>query len=149
MPWDGSFYEPPGPNEGHCSFSKQNTLRANSSIMASAARSERTCPSQSRLLLRDFSRLPGPNGELAPRLEKMTKARQIAGGGGGGERPALMIYPVELWNPCDFRRFPTTFRKRRNVRRAVFRRRLSTSEAILGDSLVKEPKIDFRCKLLH
>ena len=84
MPWDGSFYEPPGPNEGHCSFSKQNTLRANSSIMASAARSERTCPSQSRLLLRDFSRLPGPNGELAPRLEKMTKARQIAGGGGGG-----------------------------------------------------------------
>ena len=50
--------------------------------MASAARNERTCPSQSRLLLRDFSRLPGPNGELAPRLEKMTKARQIAGGGG-------------------------------------------------------------------
>ena len=60
-----------------------------------------------------------PNGELARRLEKMTKARQIPGGGGRGQRPAIMIYPVELWNPCDFRRFPTTFRKRRNVQISV------------------------------
>ena len=87
-----------------------------------------------------------PNGELARRLEKVTKAMQIPRGGGW---VAIMIYPVELWNPCDFRRFPTTFRKCRNVRRSVFRRRLSTSEATLGDSLVNEPKIHFRIKLLH
>ena len=86
-----------------------------------------------------------PNGQLARRLEKVTKAQQIPGAGW----VAIMIYPVELWNPYYFRRFPTTFRKCRNVRRSVFRRRLSTSEATLGDSLVKEPKIHFRYKLLH
>ena len=89
-------------------------------------------PSRSGLLLRDFSRLPlkeSSRGEMGSHYDT--------------------VYPVELWNPCDFRRFLTTFRKCRNVRRSVSRRRLSTSEAILGDSLVKEPKIHFRIKLLH
>ena len=149
-------------------FSQKNTLEASSSIMASEVRSEgtreRAAKPQAAQERESFLSSPfaiasplawllatPPNGELARRLEKMTNARQIPGGGGGRkkERPAIMIYPVDLWNPCDFRRFPTTFRKCRNVCRSVFRRRLSTSEATLGDSLVKEPKIHFRIKLLH
>ena len=161
LSWDGSFFEPPGPNEGDCSFPKKNTLRAGSSIMASEARSEGTREqAASRAEERDSFLSPPlavasplawllatpPNGQLARRLEKVTKAQQILGAGW----VAIMIYPVELWNPYYFRRrFPTTFRKCRNVRRSVFRRRLSTSEATLGDSLVKEPKIHFRYKLLH
>ena len=160
LSWDGSFFEQPGPNEGDCSFPKKNTLRASSSIMASEARSEGTREqATSRAEERDsFLSQPlavasplgwllatPPNGQLARRLEQVTKAQQIPGAGW----VAIMIYPVELWNPYYFRRFPTTFRKCRNVRRSVFRRLFSTSEATLGDSLVKEPKIHFRYKLLH
>ena len=151
----------PAPTKGIAVFPKKNTLRASSSIMASEARSEGTREqAASRAEERDSFLSPPlavasplawllatpPNGQLARRLEKVTKAQQILGAGW----VAIMIYPVELWNPYYFRRrFPTTFRKCRNVRRSVFRRRLSTSEATLGDSLVKEPKIHFRYKLLH
>ena len=97
MSWDGSFFEPPGPNEGHCSFPQKNTLQASSSVMASKARSEETREqAASRAEERDSflspplavaSPLAGllatpPNGELARGLEKVTKARQIPGGEG-------------------------------------------------------------------
>ena len=65
-----------------------------------------------------------------PQARKNDKGSANSQGGGGGCRAAVILYPLELWNPCDFRRFPTTSRKCRNVRRSVFRRRVSTSELL-------------------
>ena len=150
----------PAPTKGIAVFPKKNTLRASSSIMASEARSEGTREqAASRAEERD-SFLSPPLAVASPLAWLLatppiwtacSQARKSDKGSANSRRGwvAIMIYPVELWNPYYFRRFPTTFRKCRNVRRSVFRRRLSTSEATLGDSLVKEPQIHFRYKLLH
>ena len=86
-------------------FSQKNTLEASSSIMASEVRSEgtreRAAKPQAAQERESFLSSPfaiasplawllatPPNGELARRLEKMTNARQIPGGGGAEERTA-------------------------------------------------------------
>ena len=160
LSWDGSFFEPPGPNEGHCSFfKKKKTLRASSSIMASEARSEGTLeqaakrrgrrkgvafiprPSRSRLLLRDFSRLP-----LMESLLAGWKKWQRLGKFPGGEVGSHYDLSSRALESLGLSKISDDFLK---MPKSLFRRRLSTSEGTLGDSLVKEPKIHFRRKLLH
>ena len=89
----------PAPTKGIADYPK-NTLRASSSIMAREVRSEGTreqaakpqaAQERESFLFPPFAIVSPlawllatpPNGELARRLEKMTKARQIPGGVGG------------------------------------------------------------------